>query len=252
MVMPRCTLAGVVVVLLALTGSSLLARDPGDTAIRAGAGGSDSSGRVGTTDRFVPERIEPSELHPPSHLEPREPPLYQRVESDVDRGKGRVEDERTLNLRRREEDLDLRPGHYPQADIARERQRLQEDIDRRQRLDKRAIEAEDRKQLAETMARDAAAAAKRAGRPEPVPQPMGSVLTRHVAQESKRLEAARQKYQSDLATAETEREEAIRTAPTREAKAEAARRFDRRRLELTQAYQEYRKKIVGTEPVPSR
>jgi hypothetical protein len=250
--MTRYALAGVIVV-LGLLGSSLFARDPGDTPTRAGTSGSrSSSGRGGTTDGFVPERLDPSELHPPTHVEPSEPPLYQRVESDVDRGTGRIEDERTFKLRRREEDLDFPPGRRPQADIARERQRLQEDIDRRQRLGKRAIEAEDRKQLAETIARDAAAAAKRAGRPEPAPQPMGSVLTRHVAEESKRLDGARQKYQSDLAAAETERDEAIRTAPTREAKADAARRFDRSRLALTQAYQEYRKKILGTEPTPSR
>ena len=252
--MPRYTLAGVMIVVLGFPGSSLFARDPGDTPTRARTSGSHSSSdRGGTTDGFVPERIDPSELHRPTHVEPPEPPLYQRVESDVDRGKGRIEDGRTLRLRRREEDLDFPPGRHPQADLTRERQRLQEDIDRRQQLEKRAIEAEDRKRLAETIARDAAVVtAKRAGRPEPVPQPMGSVLTRHVAQESKRLEAARQKYQSDLAAAETERDEAIRTAPTREAKSEAARRFDRRRLQLTQAYQEYRKKIIGTEPTPSR
>jgi hypothetical protein len=235
-----------------LLGSSGFARDPGDTPTRAGTSSGRSSSRSGgTTGGFVPERIDPSELHPPTHVEPPEPPLYQRVESDVDRGEGRIEDERTLQLRRREEDLDFPPGRHPQADLARERQRLREDIDRGQRLDKRAIEAEDRKQLAETIARDAAAA-KRGTRPEPLPQPMGSVLTRHVAQESKRLDAARQKYQSDLAAAETERDETIRTAPTREAKAEASRRFDRRRLELTQKYQEGRKKILGTDETPSR
>jgi hypothetical protein len=242
--MTRCTLAGVIV--LGLLGPALFARDPGDTPTRARQNNRSTADQGGRTEGFVPERIDPSELHPPTHVEPPEPPLYQRVESDVDRGKGRVEDERTLRLRRREEDLDFPPGRHPQADIARGRKRLQEDIDRRQRLDRQAIAAEDRKRLAETAARDAAAL-ERARRPEPPAQPMGSVLTRHVAQESKRLEAARQKYQSDLAAAEAERDEAVRTAPTREAKAEAARRFDRRRLELTRGYQEYRKKILGTE-----
>jgi hypothetical protein len=246
--MTRWILAGVVA--LALLASSALARDPGDTPTRAGASGS-SGGRSSTPSGVVPERIDPSVLHPRTHVEPPEPPLYQRVESDVDRGNGRIEDEHTLQLRRREEDLDFAPGRYPQADLKRDRQRLQDDVDRGQRLDQRAIHAEDRRLLKETAARDAAAS-NHARRVEPSPQPMGSVLTRYVAQESKRLEAARQKYQSDLAAAEAERDEAIRTAPTREARAVAERNFDRRRSDLTRDYQAYRKKIIGTEETPSR
>jgi hypothetical protein len=243
--MTRCILAGVVA--LGLLASSGIARDPGDTPTRAGGGSGSSSGRGGgTSDGFVPERIDPSEFHPPTHVEPPEPPLYQRVESDVDRGNGRIEDERTLQLRRREEDLDFPPGRQPQADLKRDRQRFQEDIDRHQRLDRRAVHLDDLKQLEATAARDAAAA-NRARRVEPSPQPMGSVLTRYVAQESKRLEDARQKYQSDLGAAEAERDEAIRTAPTREARAAAERRFDQRRLDLTRDYQVYRKKILGTD-----
>jgi hypothetical protein len=239
----------VVLVVPGVPGPPLFARDPGDTSTRADRGRRSSEPR--RPDGFVPERIDPSELHGPRHIAPPEPPLYRRVESDVDRGSGRVEDESTLRLRRREENLDFPPGRHPGADIARQRQRLQEDVDRRRRLDKRAVETEDRRQLAETIARDAAAAAAHA-HPEPMPQPMGSVLTRYVAQESKRLETARQKYQSDLAAAERDRDEAIRTAPTREAKAEAAQRFDRRRLELTRRYQEYRKTLLGTPQTPAR
>jgi hypothetical protein len=190
-------------------------------------------------------------LHPPTHVEPPEPPLYQRVESDVDRGKGRIEDEHTLQLRRREEDLDFPPGREPQADLKRDRQRFLEDVDRRQRLDRRAVQLDDLRQLEETAARDAAAA-NDARRVEPSPQPMGSVLTRYVAQESKRLDDARKTYQSDLGAAEFERDKAIRTAPTREARAAAERRFDQRRLDLTREYQEYRKKILGTDETPPR
>jgi hypothetical protein len=243
------TLAAGVIALAALA-SPGEARDPGDTPTRAGGGGRSTSLR-GATDGFVPERLDRDQLPPPTHAQPPEPPLYQRVESDVDRGRGRIEDERTLRLRRREEDLAFPPGRHPQADLARERQRLQEDIDRRQRLDRRAAQAEIVRQLEETAARDAAAA-KRDQRTEPTPQPMGSVLTRYVAQESKRLDALRQQYQSALAATEAERDQATRTAPHREAKAAAARRFDQRRLDLTRAYQANRKKILGSDDAPVR
>jgi hypothetical protein len=240
------------VIALGLLASPGFARDPGDTPSRGGGSGSTTGrGGAGTPGGFVPERIDPAELHPPTHVEPPEPPLYQRVESDVDRGKGRIEDEHTLQLRRREEDLDFPPGRYPQADLKRDRQRFQEDFDRSQRLDRRAIHAEDLRRLRETAARDAAAA-DRAPRGEPSPQPMGSVLTRYVAQETKRLEDARRKYQSDLAAAEAERDDAVRTAPTREARAAAERRFERRRVDLTREYQDYRKKVLGTDQPTGR
>jgi hypothetical protein len=239
------------VIALGLLASPGVARDPGDTPTRAGSSGRSSAPRGGTTDGFVPERLDRDQLYPPTHVQPPEPPLYQRVESDADRGRGRIEDKQTLRLRRREEDLDFPPGRHPQADLARERQRLQEDIDRRQRRDRRADQAEVVRQLEETVARDAAAA-KRDRRTEPTPQPMGSVLTRYVAQESKRLDALRQQYQSDLAAAEAERDRAIRTGPNRDAKAEAARRFDQRRLDLTRAYQTNRKKILGSDDAPAR
>jgi hypothetical protein len=236
----------VAVISIGFLASSGFARDPGDTPTRVGGRGSSSGRGGGTPSGSLPERIDPSVLHPPTHVDPPEPPLYQRVESDVDRGTGRIEDEHTLQLRRREEDLDFPPGRQPQADLKRDRRRRQEDIDRGQRLDRRAIQADDLRRLRETAARDAAAA-NRTPRAEPAPQPMGSVMTRYVAQESRRLDDARQKYQSDLSAAEAERDEAVRTAPTRETRAAAERRFDQRRLDLTRGYHEYRKKVLGTD-----
>jgi hypothetical protein len=247
--MNRRTVAAALILIGVLApAAAVLARDPGDTPTRAGgSSGNNRGSSARSNDGFVPERIDPNVLHPPTHVEPPEPPLYQRVESDVDRGNGRIEDEHTFQLRRRQEDRDFPPGRFPQADIQRNRDRFQEDLDRRDRLDRRA--ANDKANQAKRVA----AAAKEVARPpEPLSQPIGSTLTRWVAQQSKLLDAARQKYQSDLAAAEAERADAMRTAPTREGRAKAAQQFDVHRAELTRAYQEYRKKILGTDEPPWR
>jgi hypothetical protein len=215
-----------------LIASPARGRDPGEPQTRTGAG------RTNTPDGLVPERIDPSELHPPSSIPRREPPLYERVESDVDRGTGRIEDEQTYELRRLQRDREERLGRIPPR---REFDRLQQDLDRRDRIERR-----DKSQAA---AVDAArrSAARDNRRPEPLPQPMGSTVTRWVAQQSKLLDAARVKYQADLAAAEAERDDALRSAKTREARAEASRLFDRRRADLTRTYQQYCKKVLGTD-----
>ena len=196
------------------------------------AGAAETRGR--TSDGFVPERVDTTKLHGPSPRPRQERPLYQRVEEDVDRGAGRIENEQTYEIRRSQEDRDRRMGRLAPR---REFDRIQEEEDRRARLQRAARKAEVPPKPAEQgIVVDVE------------PSAVGSTLARHVAEQEQLLDAARERYQTDLRTAEAARDAVLRAAEAspRE-KALANRRFQARRAELTRGYQLERRKILGSD-----
>jgi hypothetical protein len=213
----------------------------------------DTTGRRGETvttpapstpqrSTIVPERLNPGNLQ-----QRRLPPadrrrLYERVEEDVDRGSGRIEDRQTHDLRRLNDARDERLGRVPPQ---RESDRLREEEDRQRRIDARYDRAG-------AAAREANAPSQRQGREgetivTPLIDPPTSVLARQVAEDERRLTESRVRYQADLHAAEVARDEAAQSGGTREARAQADRRFIDRRSELTRQYQETRRKILGRE-----
>ena len=204
--------------ILAGTTAVCVARDPGP---------------IETRHRFVPERVDTSKLHGPPPRPRHERPLYQRVEEDVDRGAGRIEDEQTYEIRRMQEDRDRRMG---QLAPRREFDRFQEEEDRRLRLERAARKVE-------------TAAPKLRGDGIAVdikPSAVGSTLSRFVEEQEQLLDTARVRYQADLRTAESERDEVLRAVgASPQAKALANRSFQTRRAELTRTYQLERRNILG-------
>ena len=236
----------VVTTIACLSGAHALARDPGDvdTGRRAPSNSPPTPRQPQQQpQRFVPERIDPTDLHGKPQPRPTERRrLYERVEDDIDRGNGRVEDEQTHQVRRHQDDRDERLRRIPPQ---REAERFQEDYDRQQRIDARGQRVREQR-------REAESAAKRQGaRPETIvqapPDRPISTLSRAVAEDEQRLTSARERYQSDLRAAEVERDDAIRSGTTRQAKATAERRFTERRGELTIEYQALRRRILGRE-----
>ena len=206
-------------------------RDPGPVDVR---------GRSAMTPR-------PSSVtQRPTTPEPRERRrLYEQVEEAVDRGNGRVEDEQTHQVRRLRDDRDARLGRVkPQREV----ERLDEEQDRRRRIERRRAERPREE------GRPSAGAGRPQARPptsiEETPNPGGSTMARFAEEQSKLLSAAQERYQRDLAEAEARRDEAVAAAETREGVALARRRFDERRSELTRQYGQYRRKILGTDSAP--
>ena len=225
--MNRTMLAGAMIATL-VVGVPALARDPETLQPSRGRG-----------EGFVPERVDTSKLHgkPPEPRERRR--LYERVEADVDRGRGRVEDEQTHEVRRLQDRRDERLGRIkPQ----RETERFEEEYDRRRRVDATVARERTERREADSSVPTSSSTIVR----EPLPPgPGGSALARVVAEQEQLLETARERYQADLRAAETERDEALRAAQTNPARSAAARRFTERRAELTRAYQAYRRGILG-------
>ena len=146
--------------------------------------------------------------------------MYERVEDDVDRGRGRIEDERTYEIRRLQDDRDER---LRRIQPRRESERFEEEYDRRRRIDARA-------DAARTERREAGSPSQREraiGETSPttivrptddsIPDPGGSALARFVAEQEQLLSAARERYQADLRAAEAERDEAARAGGTQRA-----------------------------------
>jgi hypothetical protein len=188
--------------------------------------------------------------------EPRERRrLYERVEEDVDRGRGRIEDEWTYETRRLQDERDERSGRIQPR---REAERFEEESDRRRRIDAQSQRAQAERREAQSPSRRGAAAAAATGETSPagivrptddgVPDPGGSALARFVAEQEQLLSDARDRYQADLRAAEAERDQALRTGGgTPKARALAERRFAERRAELTRGYQAYRRRILGSD-----
>lgn len=194
----------------------------------------------------VPAPLSFDAVHVPPAAHGRPEPrrrLYEEVEEAVDRGTGRIEDEQTYQLRRLRDDRDERLGRIERQ---REAERFEEEYDRRRRI-------EQRRERLRAIERERAAADRiappRPQRPptaiEQTPTPGGSPLARFVAEQEALLDAARERYQRGLGEAEAERDAAVDAAPSREAAAQARRRFDERRSELTRQYQQYRRGILG-------
>jgi hypothetical protein len=216
------------------------ARDPGDINTTGRRATSPPPSQPPQQQRFVPERMNPKDLHGRPQPQPAERRrLYEKVEDDIDRGNGRIEDQQTYELRRLRGDRDERLGRVqPQ----REAERVGEDVDRQERLDARAQRARDGQ-------REAESPTKQQGPDtivEPIPDRPTSVLARAVAEDERRLTSAREQYQADLRAAEVERDREATSGGTRQAKAQADRRFVERRGELTRDYQAVRRKILGT------
>jgi hypothetical protein len=162
-------------------------------------------------------------------------PLYQRVESELDRGTGRIEDQQTYEVRGIQE---------PRLRHQSEFNRFEQERDRRQRIESKAQRTPSGPSEASASSKSTTPTITRETL-ETNPGPLGSPLARYVAEQEKLLDAARAKYQRDLQKAELERDEAIRTAKSRSDEAAASRRFDERRSVLTRAYQASRKKILS-------
>lgn len=204
-----------VVVFVTVSGGAAFARDP---------------------DGFVPERVDTAKLHGRAP-EPRERRrLYEQVEADADRGRGRVEDEQAYEARRMQDDRDER---LRRIKLEREIDRFEEDVDRRRQLDAKAAREQSKPGAA------APASSIKTNPRDDGPSPMGSTLTRVVAQQSKLLEDARERYQHDLHAAEIERDEALRAARTNADRSRVTREFEQRRSMLTVAYQAFRRGILG-------
>src|SRR3954453_2060826 len=88
-----------------------LARDPGPVETRGrDADAPRNAGVVVDRPLLLPSRV----VGPPAPLRSRDQrPLYERVEQDIDRGTGRIEDEQTYQLRRLQTDRDERLGRIP-------------------------------------------------------------------------------------------------------------------------------------------
>ena len=241
--MTQRTFAGAVFA-IGMMAAAASARDPGPV---------DTRGR-GTPPpqqpRFIPERVDVSKLHGPV-AEPRaRRRLYERVEDDVDRGRGRIEDERTYEVRRLQDDRDER---LRRIRARRESERFEEEYDRNRRLAARAEAARAARREAESPSRRGRAIGESSPttivRPtdDSIPDPGGSALARFVAEQEQLLSAARERYQSDLRDAEAERDESARAGGTQRARALAERRFAERRAQLTREYQQYRRGILGSD-----
>lgn len=188
---------------------------------------------------FVPERVDVSRLHPRPQAPAERRRLYERVEEDVDRGRGRIEDRQTYDVRRSQDDRDERLGRIPPR---RDAERLAEEYDRQRRLDAAAAAAAARRADSGNAVRGSEASTIVRDVP---PASVDSTLARVVAQDQRRLDAARERYQRDLRIAETERDEASRAARTHAEKSRATRAFVERRAALTRDYQAYRRGILG-------
>jgi hypothetical protein len=241
--MTHRTFAGAVFA-IGMMAATAAARDPGLV---------DTRGRrtppPAPAPRFIPERVDVTQLHGPVAAPRERRRLYERVEDDVDRGRGRIEDERTYEVRRLQDDRDER---LRRIEPRRESERFEEEYDRNRRLDARVRAARAEQREADSTSRRGAAAGETSPttivRPtdDSIPDPGGSALARFVAEQEQLLSAAGERYQADLRAAEAERDAAARAGGTQRARAQAERRFAERRAQLTREYQQYRRGILGS------
>src|SRR5687767_11245585 len=92
------TLVGALLAIGTITAASA-ARDPGPVDTR-GRGTPPPQSSSPPPPRFIPERVDVTKLHAPVAPPRERRRLYERVEEDVDRGRGRIEGEQTYEARR--------------------------------------------------------------------------------------------------------------------------------------------------------
>src|SRR5688572_13188794 len=98
----------VLAVILVTPSLPLHARDPGPIEATGRGSSTRSQSSSSPTGRFIPERVDPTELHGKRQVPAERRRLYERVEADADRGRGRIEDGQSYDARRRQDEQDER------------------------------------------------------------------------------------------------------------------------------------------------